>query len=263
MRLACVPGSRISIAPAAAGGLFLALCLGFLITGGEGAIAAGDGQETGSGTIRFDIPSLPLGAALEIYARVAGREVLYDGALAAGHRSSPVAGLYAPVGALQILLAGTGLQARFEDADFFVLVPVPAGRPAQAAMPPAASQPAAQQRYYGRLQARLRAAFCRNSAVLPGGYRIAARLWIGASGEVLQEKRLASTGNAGLDRDLDAVLGGLTLDAPPPAGFAQPVTIVVMPNEPGVRQDCGDGSAPPLPELPVGAGPRVEPRVGP
>jgi len=250
VRFTSVPRSRDSVASVTARGVFWAACLGVSIGSGGAAIAAGGGQPAGSGVIPFDIPSQPLSSAIEAYARGSGREVLYNGALAAGRRSGAVEGVYTPAAALRTLLDGTGLSAEFEDADFFVLVPTP---PAElSASGTDAVQSTFLLRYYGRLQARLKSAFCDKSEVLPGRYRVAARLWIGPSGGVLQEKRLASTGNIGLDRRIDDTLRGLRLDNPPPAGLAQPITIVIMPNAPDVRRDC-DGAG--LRERAVKAGP--------
>jgi TonB C terminal len=219
------------------------LALSFAAFVGSYAVgfSATDNQESGSGLVRFNIPSQPLVSALEAYARISGREVLYDGALAVGLRSNAIEGVYAPVEALHVLLAGTGLSAQFEDADFFVLT-----TQSTRANAVDAGQLAVQQRYFGRLQASLRGVFCQKREIVPGRYRIAARLWIGPSGDVVQEKRLASTGDADLDRDVDDALRGIKLGSPP-AGLEQPITIVIMPNAPGVRQDCqesGTGLAP-------------------
>jgi hypothetical protein len=211
--------------------LVLALSLaGFVGSCGLG-FSASDNQESRGGLVRFDIPSQTLASALEAYARISGREVLYDGALAVGLHSDAIKGAYAPAEALRLLLAGTGLSAHFEDADFFVLTPTGSTDSAANAVS------AAQQRYYGRLQANLRNAFCQKSEIFPGQYRVAARLWIGPSGDVVQEKRLASTGDTNLDREVDDALREIKLGSPP-AGLEQPITIVIMPNAPGVRQDC-------------------------
>ncbi len=192
-----------------------------------------DAENSIGALISFDIPSQSLGAALETYARVSGREVLYDGALTIGQRSNSLKGSYTPADALRNLLVGTNLSAQFKDADFFVLVPMSlAEKKAQA------HRLIAQTRYYGRLQTRLKSAFCRSREVFPGNYRLAARLWIGPSGEVQREKRLASTGDVRRDSDLDQVLLRVNLGAPPPDGVSQPITILIMPNSPGVRQAC-------------------------
>lgn len=205
-------------------------------------LAAETGERASETKIQFGIPSQALGSALEAYARIASREVLYDGALAAGRRSSSVEGVYTPETALEILLAGSGLWASSKDAEFFVVGLASAEQPASAA---ASSQSAAQLRYYARVQEGLRAEFCGDSA-LPNGTRVAARLWVGQSGRVLQAKRLSSTGNDELDRQVEAGLRRLDLGASPPADFAQPITILVIPSGPGKGQSCDVPRARPL-----------------
>ena len=196
--------------------------------------ATGNAKQSVSGVIAFNIPSQPLGTALEIYARISRREVLYDGRLAAGRSSGLVDGLYKPEVALQILLAGTGLWADFKDADFFLVGLAPTEKTASRSD---SRQSGENKRYYGRLQASLKAAFCGNS-VLPDSNRVAAQLWVGQQGQVLQVKKLGSSGNGELDQQVETVLRGLRLICPPPAGFAQPITIVIMPSAPGANEDC-------------------------
>ena len=192
------------------------------------------------GSLAFNIPSQPLGAALEVFARMSRREVLYDGALSEGRRSSLVEGIYTPEVALQILLAGTGLWADFKDTDFFVVGPVPTDASVRSG---AARQPLDHRRYYGLLQASLRTAFC-GTHVVSDSSRIAARLWIGQAGEVLQVKTLGSTGSDQMDRSVDAALRQMSLGVAPPAGFAQPITIVVLPSDPDMREDCAGRRVP-------------------
>lgn len=206
--------------------------------------SAGSGRQPLDASIAFNIPSQPLGAALEAYARISRREVLYDGAFAAGRNSSLVEGVYKPEVALQILLAGTGLWASFKDAEFFVVGVASVEKSTHAA---ASRRSAEHMRYYSRLQAGLKTAFC-GSAILPEGRRLAARLWVGQQGRVLQVRKLASTGSGELDQRVDTILHGLTLGGPPPAGFAQPITIVILPSD--AKQDCDSARS-----LPVVAGP--------
>ncbi|MEW6438316.1 MAG: secretin and TonB N-terminal domain-containing protein [Pseudomonadota bacterium] len=206
-----------------------------------GSPRCADAQGHTNEPVSFDIPSQPLSAALETYARLSGREVLYNGALTIGRRSNSLKGFYAPAEALRILLVGTELSAQFEDADFFVLTP-----PSLAERQAEARRLIIQTRYYGHLQTTLKSAFCNNRDVLPGNYRLAARLWIAPSGEVQQAKRLASTGDARRDNDLDQILRRIKFGTPPPDGVGQPITILIMPNSPGVRQACAaGGSVPP------------------
>jgi hypothetical protein len=203
-----------------------------------------NGKRPAAGSIVFNIPSQSLGSALEIYARVSSREVLYDGTLANGRRSSLVDGVYTPEVALQILLAGTGLWADFKDTNFFV---VGLALTEKSADDKTGRRSVEHMRYYVRLQASLKTAFCGNN-VLPDDHRVAARLWVGQRGHVLQVKKLASAGSGELDQQIEAVLHGLRLGGPPPAGFAQPITIVIMPSN--AKQGC-DSTRP----LPVVVGP--------
>jgi hypothetical protein len=222
--LAAVFGFRVGCAVLSVSAFSFAAVLPLASANGEPSVHSG---------MTFSIPAQPLGPALETFVRLSGREVLYDGALAIGRRSSLIEGFYAPEVALQVLLAGTGLRAEFMDADFFILAPVPVEKPATVSSDRASAE---QLRYYGRLQASLKGAFC-GSTLLPVGNRIAARLWIDRHGDVLQVKNLASPGNGDLDRQIDKALRGLRLGGPPPPDFAQPITIVIMPGD-GV-QDCG------------------------
>jgi Secretin and TonB N terminus short domain len=99
-----------------------------------------------SAPMSFDIPAQPLAAALDRYGDATGREVLYNPALTDGRTSEPVNGIFVPATALQLLLVGTGLAARFLKDNSFVLVPAP-----EAAAPTGGS--AVSRQYYGVVQA--------------------------------------------------------------------------------------------------------------
>lgn len=238
MRGSRVSGSRSWMLSFAAS-VVIILWLSALIPNPGRADPRVSGKNAASGSLAFSIPSQPLGGALEIYARISRREVLYDGALAEGRRSSLVEGVYAPEVALQILLAGTGLWADFKDVDFFVVGPVPT----DATVRSVARQSLDHRRYYGLLQASLRAVFC-GTRVVPDSRRVAARLWVGQAGQVLQVKTLGSTGSDEMDRSVEAALRQMSLGVAPPAGFAQPITIVVLPSDPDTRQDCAGHRTP-------------------
>jgi hypothetical protein len=198
--------------------------------------------------IEFNIPSQPLGAALSHYVDATGRDALYDTSLAAGRLSGDVQGVFAPDEALRKLLSGTGLAAEFVAETTFVLLPAPA-----------ATQQAAQQtrspehrRYYGLIQANIADALCRSRGARPGSYRFAAVLWVAPDGAVQRSQRIGSTGTPDADERIDATLRSVRFNEPPPAGFRQPVLILIVPQGPGVAQDCGK----PDPNLrPVGTGP--------
>lgn len=229
MQLTAKSGVRVSSAFAARK-CVQAVCLGLWIFTGNGFADAGN-----SVPIHFDIPAQPLGDALEAYARLAGREVLYDGALAAGRHSAVLDGVYRPAEALLLLLQGTGLTAEFKDKRFFVLSHVAPSSHEKAGHQ---NPDAVRQTYYGRIQAALRAAFCEGYDVRPGEYRVAVRLWIDDRGHVSRYERLSSTGRGALDNAVDTALRGLRIGMAPPDMVTQPVTIVVLPHAAGTSRDC-------------------------
>lgn len=182
----------------------------------------------------YDIPPQPLATALEVYSVLTGRQVIYNGALALNRQSAPVRGAFTPETALQALLDGTGLSPRYMADDAFVLVPV-----AQAVRRSASvnhAPPAVISRYYARVQASLIQVFCANPRTQPRDYRLAVSFWIAASGAVWRVELLGSTGDRNLDATIDRMIRSLVI-APPPQGFAQPVTLAVNPQM-GRGRDC-------------------------
>lgn len=185
--------------------------------------------------IDFDITAQPLAAALEQYGAVAGRNVLYNSNLTAGLHSSAVYGPMTADIALARLLAGSGLSARVLGETSFVLYPAPAT--AQAVLPVPVNH------YYARLQTGLRAALCAEADARPGRYRIALQFWIDPAGNVERFARLGSAGSAAVDAGIDRALRRMQVDAPPPTGLAQPVTLVVVPQGPGTTMACNASPA--------------------
>ncbi|MGY3694748.1 TonB family protein [Bradyrhizobium sp. USDA 3240] len=216
-------------APAWSARLCLALLFGVCLVLASPKVSAQEAQ------IDFDIVAQPLAAALEQYGAVAGRNVLYNSNLAAGLHSSAVHGPMTADMALARLLAGSGLSARVLGENSFVLYPAPAT--AQAALPVPVSH------YYARLQAGLRAALCAEADARPGRYRIALQFWIDPAGGVARFARLGSAGSAAVDAGIDHALRRMQVDAPPPAGLAQPVTLVVVPQGPGTTMACNGSPA--------------------
>jgi TonB family protein len=133
-----------------------------------------------------------------------------------------------------MLLNGTGLLPRYMAADGFVLVPDPAKSAQQSLVVNTAPLSVVTQ-YYGRIQAGLRQTFCADRRARSGGYRVAVGLWIGSSGAVTRSALLDTTGDPDLDETLDRAIGEMNVGEPPPAGFAQPVVMVITPD---VTRDC-------------------------
>lgn len=219
----------------------LARCLPFILggalsaalhAGGTVSTAAVEEVLTGrptAGRIAFDIPSQPLAMALRAYSAATGVGVLVDGGLTAGRHSAAVTGVLAPEEALQTLLVGTGLAARYAAPTAFTLVPA---RPDQ---PRGSSD---HSHYFLAVQAALKRVLCQREETQPGRYRIALQLWIDQSGAVLRADLLGSSGTLERDALISDVLKGVTIEPPPPAGLPQPVTVVVLPRPSARSTDC-------------------------
>lgn len=222
---------------------FTAACLASLLAAGTTAAAepgTGDGQ---AALIAFDIPAQPLVSALETYGAASRREVLYDARLATGRVSNPLKGVFTPEAALPILLGGTGLTAQYTAHDAFVVVAAPAETVGRATARPTTDAALPEDRiryapYYGLVQQRIKDAFCGTAAIRPGGYRVALRFWIGSSGAVLRSKRLGTTGDPDRDLAIDDTMRRLTMEEAPPAGLAQPFTMVILPRLAATTGDC-------------------------
>lgn len=72
--------------------------------------------------VGFDIPSQPVGSALNAFADTTGWQISLPTELAAGLTSPGVSGRYTPEVALQALLAGTGLAYQLADTNAIILV---------------------------------------------------------------------------------------------------------------------------------------------
>ena len=178
--------------------------------------------------ITFDIPAQPLSGALYSFSAASGIEVLVDARNASGRRSSTVTGTMPPHQALQALLAGSHLVAKeFEPGTVTLTVP-------ETAIAPGAGSPS----YFAEIQRAVEQTLCRDSRTLPGAYRLALKLWIGPSGEVLRSKRLDTTGDSDRDAALDAAVPSVRVGSPPPAELPQPVALIVSPGYTPENSNC-------------------------
>jgi len=185
------------------------------------------------GLVAFDIPPQSLASALHAYSIAAHREVVYNGELALGRQAAGVKGFFTPETALQQLLEGTGLVPRYMAADAFVLVAE------DHPLAPVNTAPRdAVMRYYGRIQASLKQAFCLDKRTQPGDYHVAVGFRIGPSGTISRAELLGSTGNRDLDALVANTIRGLAIGTPPPEGFAQPVILMVTPQAQAAMRDC-------------------------
>lgn len=198
--------------------------------------AAGRSPET---AIRFDIRGQALGDALYDYTSVTGFEILVPGDMLAQKQSAGVEGLLTPVEALRALLSGTGLAVRPTGSGAFTLVQVTPG--VASARPRTPRYP----QYSTALQAAVTTALCHFHRTQPGGYRVAARLWVGPSGAVTRVGFLGSTGEPERDAALASLLGRLVVGAAPPPDLPQPTTFVVLPRADGAAECRSRGAGEP------------------
>ena len=202
------------------------------------AAVAADVDTPPAATLRFDLAAQPLDAALVAFGEATGYSVLVSSQLAAGRMASPVRGDYTPAEALQRLLAGTQLGARFSGSNAFTLLALAGEPPAPVAAPavPAPAAPALQA-YAAVLQRSLTRALCRLHPDAFGRYRLAFQLWLDERGKVRDVHVLEPSGVAQRDRAVLQRLRSLLMDGAPPAGLPQPLTILLTPRpDPGA--DC-------------------------
>jgi len=106
-----------------------ALAAGLAIVSLQLLVAAGVNAQgspaEGRATVEFNISPGALDNVLNAFARHTGMDVAVDAALTAGQSTDGVQGRYSNTQALEMLLAGTGLQARMLDPGTVTLIPAP------------------------------------------------------------------------------------------------------------------------------------------
>ncbi|AFT72020.1 Secretin/TonB, short-like protein [Alloalcanivorax dieselolei B5] len=186
--------------------------------------------------LSFDIPRQDLTGALEQYGETSGRSLLYESALLEGRLSTAIHGRFDADEALRRLLAGTGLIAEYTSADTFIVRRAGERGGRQAIGNHEA--PSSRAAFFARLQRRLSWMMCTRREIRPGDYRVAMQLWVDASGQVLQARLLASSGERERDQVLLRHLRALRLETGPPPSVTQPVTVVVEPASAGRVDAC-------------------------
>lgn len=182
----------------------------------------------------YDIPAQPLEQAVERFSVISGWSVMYPGELAAGRSSHQLRASLPPLPALQMLLQDTGIEAELIGEQRVVL-----RRGTQAAVETVgdAELPEAERRRrYGGLQQRLRAAFCDDPDLAPGGYAASLRFRVDRDGQVREPELLSGSGSTHRDARLLQAVQGLVLAAEA-AALPQPVTLQIRPSR--TDHDCG------------------------
>ncbi|MDM0089965.1 MULTISPECIES: STN domain-containing protein [unclassified Variovorax] len=213
-----------------------AWCLVWMLVWGSTAAATTEPRDMAEAgpRLHFDLPSQPLQKALADFGGLTGHSVLVDSTLTQGRTAQAVRGVFAAQEALRLLLAGTGLHARYSGRDAFTLVPEPAT--AEVPMPEATTAPglggvapSAAADFAGALQSAITQALCAAQPHSFGRYRAALQLWTGPEGRIRRASLLEPSGEAARDAELLARLRGLAIGRVPPPGLAQPLTVLLSP----------------------------------
>ena len=214
---------------------------------GAAHAATTSAEDGGAELLRFDLPVQPLEMSLAVFGRVTGYSVLVASSLTAGREAAAVQGDYAPRDALQQMLMGTGLAARYTATNAFTLVPLSAESAAEDAGSARSAKAQAeavealriQAGYAAVLQSSITRVLCTVQPDTFGRYRLGIQLWIDPAGLVSGTRLLEGSGQGARDATVLASLRALELDAPPPPGMAQPITILRTP-----RADPGRAGGP-------------------
>ncbi|WP_260986156.1 TonB C-terminal domain-containing protein [Bordetella genomosp. 13] len=199
--------------------------------------SAGPAVAVANTAIEFDIPAQPLQSAIEQYSVATGRSVVYLGTLVLGRTSRSVQGSHTPEAALALLIEGTGLAVSHTTAEAFILMQAESrSSPRQDTAGIAPASPATRT-YYGVVQADVRDVLCRDSLTAPGDFRAAMQFWVGPAGQVSQVRLLDTTGDIARDQAILRAMRGMAVDRPP-AGLAQPFTMLILPRSAATTVDC-------------------------
>jgi hypothetical protein len=232
--------------------LALAICLTLQCAIPMQDARAEDRGQAGSASTRpmhYELPAQSLADALDAFGRMTRILIIAHTPMLADRTSGPVNGVYPAQDALQLLLAGTGLQASFSGEDEVVieLTPPVMQRSLSDTPKPLAINASAidgvmvggdYRAYVAMIQTRLTEALCRTPLARPGDYRLMAQLRIDDMGAVVQSKIGESTGMPQRDAAIAQAISTLVFDSPPPPGFPEPVTILLRPPGSGVDTDC-------------------------
>lgn len=172
---------------------------------------------------RFDIAAQPLDQALAAFSVTTGLPMLYDSALAAGRRSSSVSGAMRSREALALMLAGSGLTARFTQGGAVVVYTgsssAVALNPITAVAAPVVGRPRddpAAREYAEAVQRRIVERLRGDAALSTGKYAVTARIWVGKEGETGRVEIIQGSGDPARDHAFLEAAGAMRFPRPPP-----------------------------------------------
>jgi len=181
--------------------------------------------------IDFDIPAQPLSAALVVFSRTSGMQVLYDTQAAAGKASTAVAGRMASGLALRRLLQDAGLSIRYAGPRSVTLVPSevvgvdPTMRLDTLKVEASPARIGGQRfaAYANIILADLLQALQRADDKASPRHAVTIRLWLDAMGRVTRSDVAGSSGDTQFDAALRDRLLTVTASEPPPQDLPQPL----------------------------------------
>ena len=190
----------------------------------------------------LNLPAHHLEESVQAFSRATGMAVRVDRELTHGRRAIGVKGRYTAQQALDVLLTGSGLMARYASSDAFTLQ-VPRSDP-QPEVRGAKARAAAQRlntSYAAALQQAIERSLCRSPLTRPGSFRALVQVWISAHGQIEFSRLVSTTGNAQRDEALVRSLSATRIDRPAPSSLRLPVTLLLMPETTGTRMKCTTG----------------------
>lgn len=224
------------------GFLWLVLLLFFL----PRPVTAQSPEVSVASTWEFDMPAMPLSRAIDIYANTTGISV----AVEVAHmytRTHSVSGRMTAEQALHTMLLDTGLLWRSNEPGAVMIyaptapapvTPLPLSSLSGHELAGADRGNKAHRRYAASVQETVFASLCNNPRTRPGSYRLLIQIRVNNWGQVVQHRRLDTSGNTATDKAIDQILAGLRLGSSPPPGLQQPIFILLLPFSATAQTAC-------------------------
>lgn len=203
------------------------------------------------GMHRFDIAAQPLAGALARFATVSGVDIAYRQTLALGRRSSPVHGEHPAPAALQMLLQGTGLVARFTGPRAAIIyrpgmVDTVAPRRGTSTAPSLRLDMAevrapilvgtrdrsGHHRYAMAVQSEVRELLRTDGGYEGRAFRLEIRVAVDREGVIREVAIRRPSGEPDWDRHVVGALTGRPLSSPPPTDLLEPLVFEVTSDRP-------------------------------
>lgn len=225
----------------------LLLVLGCLLANmsPKSVVWAADQSATGfrPDDVTFDIPSQALATALQAYCNAAGVQILYESYAAIGYTSKPVRGTFTRETALELMLSGTDLVARFTSSNAATIAPPPRD---ELSLPPphplagadlalgtlqvteTTSESRQLKSFTNAIQTDIQSALQKNSRLRGADYRVELKIWLDGFKTIEKAELLRSTGDQERDTAISGTLQGLVISEATPANTPQPIRIMIV-----------------------------------